>query len=174
MQMLKRLWLILAILVSCVGCDQSTKLVAKTYLPETERITLLGGSLQLEIARNYGAFLSLGASIPKPWRTGLFSAGVGLALIGLLIYALRSKSKNPLVVPALALVVGGGASNLIDRLVNDGYVLDFLNVGIGPVRTGIFNVADMLILTGVILLVAGDRLHEILIDKRSGRGGPSI
>src|ERR1044071_445778 len=94
MQMLKRLWLILAILVSCVGCDQSTKLVAKTYLPETERITLLGGSLQLEIARNYGAFLSLGASIPKPWRTGLFSAGVGLALIGLLIYALRSKSKN--------------------------------------------------------------------------------
>jgi signal peptidase II len=107
MDMLKGLALILVVLVACVGCDQSTKLMAKAYLPETERVSLLGGSVRLEIARNYGAFLSVGASIPQSWRTGIFSAGVAAVLIALFVYALLSNSGNPLVVPALGMIVGG-------------------------------------------------------------------
>lgn len=167
MDMLKRLVLILVVLVACVGCDQSTKLVAKTYLPETERVSLLGGSVRLEIARNYGAFLSLGASIPQSWRTGLFSAGVAAVLVALFVYALLSNSSNPFVVPALGMIVGGGASNLIDRLSYDGYVLDFLNVGVGSVRTGIFNLADVFILAGVTLLIFHEWLHKV-IGRRDG------
>jgi len=167
MQSLKRLLLILAVLVSCVGCDQTTKFVAKTYLPETERVSLLGGGVRLEIAKNYGAFLSLGASMPQSWRTGLLSAGVAVVLVGLFVYALLSSSRNPLIVPALGMIVGGGASNLIDRLIYDGYVLDFLNVGVGPVRTGIFNLADVLILIGVILLVFHDWLYRELPPRRA-------
>jgi signal peptidase II len=53
----------------------------------------------------------------------------------------------------LALVAGGGLSNLIDRLMYDGRVTDFLNVGIGTLRTGIFNLADMAILGGALLLI---------------------
>jgi signal peptidase II len=159
--MLRRLLLILTILVSCVGCDQTTKFVAKTYLPETQRVSLLGDSIRLEIARNYGAFLSMGESIPQPWRAVLLSAGVAVLLLGLIAYAVFHSSGNALVVPALGMVVGGGLSNLIDRWLYGGYVLDFLNVGVGPVRTGIFNVADVCILAGVILLLFGDRLHEI-------------
>jgi signal peptidase II len=53
---------------------------------------------------------------------------------------------------ALAFIAGGGISNLIDRLIYGGLVTDFLNVGIGPFRTGIFNVADMAILAGALLL----------------------
>jgi signal peptidase II len=52
----------------------------------------------------------------------------------------------------MALFVGGGASNLFDRLAR-GSVVDFMNVGFGPVRTGIFNVADMAILLGAVLVV---------------------
>jgi signal peptidase II len=158
--MLRRLLLILTVLVSCVGCDQTSKLVARTYLPQTQRVSLLGGSIRLEIAKNYGAFLSMGESIPQPWRAVLLSAGVAVLLAALLTYALFNSSGNPLVVPALGMVAGGGLSNLIDRWVYGGYVLDFLNVGVGPVRTGIFNVADVCILVGVVLLLFGDWLHK--------------
>jgi signal peptidase II len=50
---------------------------------------------------------------------------------------------------------GGGASNLIDRAAR-GHVVDFLNVGLGSLRTGIFNVADIAVLLGALLIVVGD------------------
>jgi hypothetical protein len=54
---------------------------------------------------------------------------------------------------AIVLLLAGGIGNLIDRMFHDGLVIDFLNVGIGPVRTGIFNVADMAIMAGFGLLL---------------------
>ena len=54
---------------------------------------------------------------------------------------------------ALSLFIGGGTSNLLDRLLHGGYVVDFINIRIGPVRTGIFNVVDVAISLGMILLV---------------------
>ncbi|WP_419661036.1 signal peptidase II (lipoprotein signal peptidase) domain protein [Desulfosarcina variabilis str. Montpellier] len=47
---------------------------------------------------------------------------------------------------------GTGIGNLIDRILHNGFVMDFLNVGIGPLRTGIFNVADVAIMGGAALL----------------------
>jgi signal peptidase II len=52
----------------------------------------------------------------------------------------------------LALLIGGGVSNLVDRI-SRGAVVDFLNLGIGSLRTGIFNVADMAIMSGIALLI---------------------
>lgn len=52
---------------------------------------------------------------------------------------------------ALSLIASGGIGNWIDRLTNDGRVTDFLNVGIGNLRTGVFNVADMVLMAGVAL-----------------------
>jgi signal peptidase II len=52
-----------------------------------------------------------------------------------------------------ALICSGGLGNLIDRLTHGGYVTDFLNVGIGPLRTGIFNVADFALLVGLGIIV---------------------
>lgn len=49
-------------------------------------------------------------------------------------------------------MLGGGISNLTDRIFNDGRVIDFLNAGLGGLRIGIFNVADMCIMTGTGLL----------------------
>ena len=60
----------------------------------------------------------------------------------------------------LCLIFGGGVSNLIDRVAR-GWVIDFLNVGIGSLRTGIFNVADMALMLGVaIVLLTGHRPPE--------------
>jgi signal peptidase II len=154
----KRLLLILAILFSTVGCDQATKSVATAYLAQTQPLILLGDTVRLELAKNYGAFLSLGSAIGESSRGMLLSVTVGLVLAALLVYLFVSKPQNPLVGVSIALIVGGGASNLIDRLRYGGYVVDFLNVGIGPLRTGIFNVADMAIMAGVVLWAFSDRL----------------
>jgi len=159
--MLKRLPLIIAILICCVGCDQSTKSFAKAHLSETQAISFLGDSVRLQIAKNYGAFLSLGDSASAVVRSTLFTIGVAVMLVGMLVYSLRTRTKNPIVVPALAIIIGGGVSNLIDRLAYGGYVVDFLNLGVGSIRTGIFNVADMFIMCGVVGLTCSDLLLKM-------------
>ena len=148
----RALWVI-AIALVCVGCDQSTKLAAQTWLPASEVLSFLGGTLRLQLAANHGAFLGLGESLPEGWRQGLLSAGVGCVLLAVFWYALVARALKPDWVLALALMVGGGASNLLDRLRYGGYVVDFINVGIGPVRTGIFNVADMALMLGGALII---------------------
>ena len=148
---------ILAILFSTVGCDQATKTIAKTYLSDTQRVVLLGDTLRLELAWNYGALLSLGSSLGESSSGMLLSILVALVVGSLLVYLFVFKPQNPIVAASIALIAGGGVSNLIDR-VRYGYVVDFLNVGIGPLRTGIFNVADMAIMAGVVLWAFSDRL----------------
>jgi signal peptidase II len=106
----------------------------------------------LQYAENTGAFLSLGSSLPEHWRQLIFTIFVGVFLLGLLLYVLLSRNLSGNHVTCLSLICGGGLSNLIDRIAYDGRVVDFLNVGIGPVRTGIFNVADMAITAGAIYL----------------------
>lgn len=145
--------LIVVVLLCCIGVDQVTKVIAEQHVPRHEAWSFLGDTVRLQLAYNYGAFLSLGDSLPPVWRHGLLSIGVGCVLLGILAYLLLSNKVDRRVVLALSLVVSGGISNLIDRLRYDGYVVDFLNVGIGPVRTGIFNVADMAIMLGVLLLL---------------------
>src|ERR671913_2145152 len=108
MRISKRLLLIFTLLISCVGCDQTSKSVAKAYLSETQAISLLGGSVRLQVAKNYGAFLSLGDSLPASWRSGLLLGGVSLVLACLLAYSLLSKAVTPFSISAIALVVGGG------------------------------------------------------------------
>jgi signal peptidase II len=168
-QMLKRTLLVIAMLISCVGCDQTTKSVAKSYLSESQAVSYLRGSVRLQVAKNYGAFLELGASLPQKQRATLLSVGVAVVLVALLVYCLASSPGNPVTVPAFGLIIGGGVSNLIDRLFYGGYVVDFLNIGIGPIRTGIFNFADVFIMVGVLLLIFSDRLSKELLAKRSTR-----
>jgi signal peptidase II len=168
-QMLKRALLVIAILISCVGCDQTAKFVAKSRLSETQAVSYLGGSVRLQLTANYGAFLGLGTSLPQKQRTALLSIGVAVGLAAMLIYCLALSSRNALILPAWGLVIGGGVSNLADRLWYGGYVVDFLNVGIGPIRTGIFNLADVFIMVGVLLLIFSDRFCNELPTKRSTR-----
>jgi signal peptidase II len=71
-------------------------------------------------------------------------------------------------VVAAALIIGGGFSNLLDRLYNDGLVVDFMNAGIGPVRTGIFNLADVAIMAGSGMLVT----WSLFVKKPRRSDGP--
>lgn len=153
MRTLQRIAVVTLTLLCCVGCDQMSKSAARFLLASGDAQSYLGDSLRLQLVENPGSFLSLGASLPEHFRFALFTAAVAALLIGLVAASLFARRLQPWRVVALALVAGGGISNLIDRLLYNGRVTDFLNVGIGGLRTGIFNVADMAIMAGALLLL---------------------
>ena len=97
--------------------------------------------------------MGLGSTIPDPWRHLIFTVLVGIFLLALLVYLLRSSELTSFATKCLSFICAGGLSNLIDRIAYDGRVVDFLNVGIGPLRTGIFNIADMAITFGALLML---------------------
>jgi signal peptidase II len=151
---MKRIWAVLPLLLlvgATIGCDRVTKHVAATTLFGSPGRSFLGNTVRLEYTENTGAFLGLGANWPRALRIGFFTIGNVLLLLLVVVVAIgRPWSRLALV--GLALLFAGGASNLVDRAVR-GSVIDFMNVGLGPLRTGIFNVADVAILAGVGLVV---------------------
>jgi len=136
-----------------IALDQFTKYLATKYLFMHEQLSWWNDFFVLTYSINHGAFLGLGNSLPEGIRNLIFSGLVGLFLIGFSIYALRDKTMNGLQHFACGLILSGGFSNLYDRITNNGGVVDFMNMGIGGLRTGIFNVADMAIMAGVFLLI---------------------
>lgn len=148
-----RLLVLLCLITGCVGCDQVTKAVARNHLMPGETISLMADTLRLQHTENPGAFMSLGDWLPDSLRIALFTVG-GIVLVLLVIsWALFSKRLGWTGLIGAALICGGGIGNLIDRLSAHGHVTDFLNVGVGAVRTGIFNVADFVLMIGLALSV---------------------
>ena len=147
-------------LLSCVGCDQATKAVAKEYIPRNEVLSFAHDTFRLQYAENRGAFLSMGSSLPESVRGPLFTVGIGAVVFGMLAYLLFVPTLPHATTVALSLIAGGGLSNLIDRIAYGGYVVDFLNIGLGGLRTGIFNVADVAIMVGAISLIVRNLRHE--------------
>lgn len=153
MRLLNRAVLIIIIFFSCVGCDQVTKAVARHNLAESGTVRFLGGLLRLQYTENPGAFLGLGANASEPFRYWVFIISTGLFLAAVLAFLLVSKRISMAPSMAISLLLSGGVGNLIDRIWNEGRVIDFMNLGIGSLRTGVFNVADIAILAGCIWLV---------------------
>lgn len=150
---LKHSVLILLLLVLCVGCDQIAKDVARHQLAFEPPQSWFYDTVRLEYAENTGAFLSFGGDFSRELRVVLFQVlpALGLVVLTWVLFA----TPTPFF-PAIAwsLVLSGGVGNLLDRMLYDGRVVDFMNLGIGGFRTGIFNVADVCITFGVLLLIA--------------------
>jgi signal peptidase II len=132
--------------------DQVMKEVAIFYLRGQPLQSFFGDVFRLQYAENKGAFLSLGSNLSGPSRFWILGVIV-LVFLSLYAYQLLKGSPTKLVVFGISFVMGGGVSNLLDRFFRaEGSVIDFMNMGIGNLRTGIFNVADMAIVVGVSLL----------------------
>ena len=154
---LRRLPIFLSVFIGQVVLDQWTKQLATAHLKDTPTRSWLGDVFRLQYATNEGAFLSLGATLPPQARYWMLTIGVGVLLLSLTVYALFSEVINKtkldgLQVAAYSLIASGGFSNWVDRARFEGSVVDFMNMGIGPLRTGVFNVADLAILAGIGVL----------------------
>lgn len=145
--------LLALVLSTSVGCDQVTKIVAREQLEGLGRLSYLGDTFRLVLIENHGAFLGMGSEMPAALRTAIFVGVVSIALIAFLVWIMRTPDLSKFSVVAAGLVIGGGIGNVIDRVLFDGGVTDFLNLGIGTLRTGIFNVADVWIMLGAAMML---------------------
>lgn len=149
MKTVKKIVFILSVALCCVGCDQVTKEIAKQRLEGRAVISWGYDIFRLQYAENSGAWLSLGAEWPDGARFWIFIVLPGMVLSGLVLASAFTTRLNQKELFAFSLLIGGGLGNFLDRLGRQGHVIDFLNLGIGSLRTGIFNVADLLIMIGM-------------------------
>lgn len=133
--------------------DRFSKMWAEDALAGAAPIDLIPGVLRLTYTTNSGGAFGLGQS--APW---LF-AGATILVSGIVVVA-STRLTRPIVAVALGLVLGGALGNLTDRAINgsglSGRVVDFLDPRIWPV----FNVADMAIVGGAVLLAIASLLHQ--------------
>ena len=145
-----------------VGCDRLTKHMAARSLAGRPAQALMADTVRLEYAENTGGLLSLGADLSPKVRTLLFTVGAAGLLATVIGAAIRFRWQGGQLA-GVCLLFAGGASNIVDRIVR-GSVIDFVSVGIGnSLRTGIFNVADVAIFIGVLLMAQA--LHRERKDR---------
>jgi signal peptidase II len=142
---------LLIVILATVGCDRVTKHMASASLAGRATQSFLADTVRLTYTENAGGFLGLGADLPPEARTGAFILGSGIMLGAVVLFAFRRR-RSPWQTTGLALFVAGGGSNWVDRVFH-GSVVDFMNVGVGWLRTGIFNVADVAIMIGFAMLL---------------------
>jgi signal peptidase II len=167
----RRLTQIILIMIVWILLDQATKALAQAYLPD-HTLHLLNDLVRLHLSENTGAFLGLGAALSASLRFWIFTVAAALMLIGVTFYAATSPELPRDAVLALASVAGGGLSNLIDRVLHQGAVVDFLNFGIGNLRTGILNVADIAITFGALYAVWATAREEVGEREDEEADGP--
>ena len=151
-----RIVCVVLIAAAITSCDQGTKYLAEGYLTENGPVDVAGGILRLTFTMNSGGFLGLGSSLDPRVRWWIFTGGVTLMLLLLFGSAITS-SWVGMQILGLSLVLGGGFGNLLDRLFLAGSVRDFAVLSLGPLRTGVFNLADTAVLVGMAMVLLGSR-----------------
>jgi signal peptidase II len=145
-----RIILILLMLSLTIGCDQLSKAIVRHKMNDYDQISFMNNHFNLIKVENTGAFLSVGNTLSGPLRLILLNLLPLLAVVAGLVFIL-TRNLSRITLFSIILVVGGGFGNLYDRIVH-GSVTDFMHINFGFFQTGIFNVADVSITAGMIML----------------------
>ena len=146
---LRGLLILFAVLL--VGCDHATKLAARSVL-QGRTVDVVPGVLDLRYAENHDTAFSLTYALHSPHKGALLTA---LAVVGVLAVALlwwRRRGSSRAAQVGYAMLLAGAVGNVLDRIAR-GFVIDFIHVRYWPV----FNVADALIVVGVVWLALVSR-----------------
>lgn len=146
-----KLGLFLCILTIGIGCDQTTKEIAKTQLAYQAPVKYYEGLFTLTYYENSGAFLGMGEQLSPSIKLMLLILLPFLILLISTFHIFKNQFSG-LYFLGFSLLIAGGLGNLIDRWM-DGFVIDFMHIRImDTVKTGVFNFADVYITVGVLLL----------------------
>lgn len=159
MKLSRRSVYIILIIVLTIVVDQISKILVRASIePQTdisrgERISLIGDAFIMMNVENSGAFLGMGSDLNPTLRL-IFLLILPILVLGFVLrYVIKDKSLDKLSLFAFSSIIGGGIANVFDRIVY-GSVTDFFFIDLGGVfKTGIFNMADLSVTTGMILLV---------------------
>lgn len=141
--------LFFGVIGAVLALDLVTKIIVQRTMQLYEQIDLLGSVVRLTFIYNPGAAFGLHLGPFSRWIFLALSLIVLVALLGMYAYTPRHDRIRLI---ALGLVCGGAAGNLLDRIKSASGVVDFLDIGIGATRWPVFNVADMALTIGAIVL----------------------
>lgn len=156
------------IAATVVVCDQLTKLWVISSLELGESRAVIPGILNWTYIRNEGA--ALGMLSDHRWVFMVLSA---LLIVIIALFIILSKDISRMLVIVLAAILGGGIGNMIDRFAY-GYVVDFIDVKFIPFWKWIFNVADIFVTVGAILLAVVYIATELKHKKETGNDGTNV
>jgi signal peptidase II len=152
MRISRRLQLELWVAGAVVALDQVAKALVRSRFALHDSVEIIPGLFNLTRVHNYGAAFGLLNAADFPFKTVLLSIVAAVALLALTVYASTLPAEQFLARVGLALIVGGAAGNLIDRL-GAGYVVDFVDVYWRDWHFWAFNVADAAITVGVAFMI---------------------
>lgn len=147
-----------------IPLDQLTKWIARTYLDQTYLQQLGPFFIRWELAENPGAFLSLGAGWSESMRFWVLTVAVFFVLAWALWSLLWTKEQKKSESWGLIFLFVGGLGNLIDRAYKSS-VTDFVQIGVGPLQTGIFNIVDMLIMASLFIILLAPQYEKYSNSK---------
>jgi signal peptidase II len=145
-----------------LGADQLTKSWLTSFLAPGESVDVLDDLVRLVHGQNAGGLFGLFQGQALPF------ALVSVVVVGLIVGYHARSGRNPYLSITLGLLLGGALGNLLDRL-RLGYVVDFVDAGIGSVRWYTFNVADAAISFAILLLLAASVWPSVA--RRTGAEG---
>lgn len=158
-----------ALVLTLVGCDQATKSCARHDLELSGPVESLGGWVRFQYSENEGGFLGIGSTLPYAIRRSISLAFGCLTLGGIMLLLFLGYRLRTVQLFAVSLMLSGAAGNIVDRLFNDGKVIDFVILGKGILHTGIFNAADVYLLAGMILLLVAHVSGSDVPPPRNGQ-----
>jgi signal peptidase II len=142
------LWIALAVVV----LDQIVKAIVRREIALNESITVIPGFFDLTRVHNTGTAFGFMNATDFPFKTLILACVAIGALAALAMYAATLPANQWLARIGLALILGGAAGNLIDRI-TEGYVVDFVDLYWSGWHFWAFNVADASITVGVALMI---------------------
>ena len=143
------IWLPLAIVL----VDQISKALVRSAVPLNSSMPIVRGLLDFTHVQNSGMSYGFLDQVDFPFKTFVIACFATAALVGVGFYSASLAHQQIVARIGLALIIGGAAGNLLDRLIM-GSVVDFVDVYWGSHHFWAFNVADSAITIGVIVMIA--------------------
>lgn len=143
------------LIVFNIAIDQISKVIVRSSMTpgRNGEIDVIGDYFQLIWVENKGAFLGMGSDMNPTLRLIFLLILPTIVLLYVVYYIVKTKELDRLSVIAFCCIIGGGIANVFDRITR-GEVTDFFFIDLGGVfKTGIFNVADLSVTTGMIMLL---------------------
>ena len=141
------------IIALSIFLDQISKILIRNNVEQYSDIKLIGEYFILTNVENSGAFLGMGSGFSPIMKSVFLIILPIIVLISIIVYVYRDKEIDKISLIGFSIIIGGGIGNIFDRIIY-GSVTDFLFIDLGGIfKTGIFNIADLAVTTGMILIL---------------------
>lgn len=160
-----RILIALLLILSNIGCDQITKKEVRENINSNEQINVVSDHFILTKVENTGAALGFGANFHPTLKIAIFQLIPCIVMLGMFLYLIKEEHVTKANFVAVTFIIGGGIGNIIDRILYNS-VTDFMYLELGIFHTGVFNMGDLSVTIGAIILIFSSIIKSSANQKR--------